>query len=197
LTQKESAFVHSLLPITALGGTAPRIDTVANLTLSENPSLALASVTARADHRSACRAQLKTLLGSDAPAPGKACLRDPELAFWTGPDQWMIVAPFESHEDLAARLKARFGETASITEQTDACACFDLRGDGIDAVMELLCAINIRTMQTGDATRTSIHHLGCFVIRMAPANGLRILGPRASAGSLHHAILTAMTSALL
>lgn len=188
--------MHSLSPITALGGTTPRIDTMAKLTLSENPSLALASVTARADHTSACRAHLKALLGSDAPAPGKACLHDPELAFWTGSDQWMIVAPFESHEDLAARLKARFGETASITEQTDAWACFDLRGDGIDAVMELLCAVNIRKMYTGDAARTVIHHLGCFVIRMAPASELRILGPRASAGSLHHAIFTAITSAL-
>jgi sarcosine oxidase subunit gamma len=196
LTQKEFAFVHSLFPLIALGGAAPRIDTVANLTLSENPNLALASVAARADHTSACRTHLKTLLWSDAPAPGKACLNDTELAFWTGPDQWMVAAPFDSQEDLAARLKAQFGVAASITEQTDAWACFDLRGDGIDAVLELLCAINIRAMQTGDATRTVIHHLGCFVIRLAPEQGLRILGPRASAGSLHHAILTAMTSVL-
>lgn len=188
--------MHSLSPITALGGTTPRNDTIAKLTLSENPSLALASVTARTDHTSDCSAHLKALLGSDAPAPGKACLHDPELAFWTGPDQWIIAAPFESHEDLAARLKGRFGAAASITEQTDAWACFDLHGDGIDAVMELLCAINIRKMQTGDAARTVIHHLSCFVLRMAPENGLRILGPRASAGSLHHAILTAMKSAL-
>ncbi|MEH6648122.1 sarcosine oxidase subunit gamma [Sulfitobacter sp.] len=188
--------MHRLSPITALGGGAPRIDTVANLTLSENPDLALASVAARTDHTSACQAHLKALLGSDAPAPGKACLHDPELAFWTGPNQWMVAAPFNSHEDLVARLKAQFGELASITEQTDAWACFDLRGDGIAPVMELLCAINIRTMQTGDAARTVIHHLGCFVIRMTPEHELRILGPRASAGSLHHAILTAMTSAL-
>ena len=188
--------MHSLSPITALGGGAPRIDVVAQLTLTENPNLALASVAARADQIPACLAHLKALLGADAPAAGKACLHDPEMAFWTGPDQWMVAAPFDSQEDLAARLKVRFGGAASITEQTDAWVCFDLRGDGIDAVLELLCAINIRKMQTGDATRTVIHHLGCFVIRLDPARGLRILGPRASAGSLHHAILTAMTSAL-
>ena len=113
-----------------------------------------------------------------------------------GPDQWMVGAPFDTHEDLAAQLKSRFGDTASVVEQTDAWVCFDLRGDGIDDVMEFLCAINIRAMQTGDATRTVIHHLGCFVIRRDPANWVRILGPRASAGSLHHAIFTAITSAL-
>ncbi len=108
----------------------------------------------------------------------------------------MISAPFASQEDLATKLKGRFGEIASITEQTDAWVCFDLRGDAIEDVMELLCALNIRAMQTADATRTVIHHLGCFVICHEPANWVRILGPRASAGSLHHAILTAMTAAL-
>ena len=108
----------------------------------------------------------------------------------------MAGAPIDSHEDLAAQLKTRMGETASITEQTDAWVCFDLQGDRMEDVVELLCNINIRAMKTGDATRTSIHHLGCFVLRRDPANWVRILGPRASAGSLHHALLTAMKSAL-
>jgi sarcosine oxidase subunit gamma len=189
-------FVHNLTPITALGGSAPRIDTVSNLTLSENPNLAVASLAARADHVSACLAHLNTLFGSHAPEPGRLCVHDPLAAIWTGPDQWMVTAPFDSHEDLATDLKSRFGETASITEQSDAWVCFDLSGDGIDPVMELLCAINIRAMADGDAARTVIHHLGCFVLKTTPKNSLRILGPRASAGSLHHAILAAMRSAL-
>jgi sarcosine oxidase subunit gamma len=108
----------------------------------------------------------------------------------------MVGAPFETHEDLAERLKHRFGPTASITEQTDAWCCFDLRGDGMEAVLELCCNLNIRAMKTGDATRTSIHHLGCFVLRRDPADWVRILGPRSSATSLHNALKTAMISAL-
>ena len=161
------------------------------MTLTENPGLALASIAARRGHEQACKDHLRALIG-DVPGPGRAQLHDPEAAFWTGPDNWMAGAPFDTHEDLAAQLKARFGETASITEQTDAWVCFDLRGDGIEAVMERLCAIDIRAMVTGDAQRTVIHHLGCFVLRRDPADWLRILGPRASAGSLHHAIVTAM-----
>ena len=188
--------MHNLTPITALGGTTLRVDTVAGLSLTEKPDLALASVAARVGHETVCAKHLADLLGATAPGPGKACLRDPEAAFWVGPDQWMVGAPFATHEDLAAQLVARFGETASITEQTDAWVAFDLRGDGMEAVMELLCPLNIRAMQTGDATRTSIHHLGCFVIRRDPAEWVRILGPRSSAGSLHHAIHSAMISAL-
>lgn len=188
--------MHNLTPITALGGTAPRIDTVSGVTLTEQPGLALASVAARIGHEAGCAQHLADLLEGPVPAPGKARLHDPEAAFWTGPDQWIVGAPFDTHEDLAAQLVHRFGKTASITEQTDAWVTFDLRGDGMEAVMELLCPLNIRAMQTGDATRTSIHHLGCFVLRRDPSNWLRILGPRSSAGSLHHAIHSAMISAL-
>jgi sarcosine oxidase subunit gamma len=174
------------------------------MTLSENPGLALASVAARLGHEVECAAYMADLLGRDAPDPGKACLRDPEAAFWMGPDQWMVSAPYASHEDLAVQLKSRFGATASITEQSDAWACFDLQGPEhgpehgpeIERVMELLCPLNLRQMQTGDATRTVIHHLGCFVIRQDPPEHLRILGPRASAGSLHHGIVEAMGSVL-
>lgn len=187
--------VHDLTPITALGGATAQVDTVAGVTLTENPGLALASVMARMGHEAACAAHLADLLESDAPGPGRCRLHDPEAAFWMGPDQWMVGAPFDTHEDLAAQLKTRFGETASITEQTDAWATFDLRGDGMEAVMELCCNINIRAMQTGDAQRTSIHHLGCFALRRDPSNWVRILTPRSSAASLHHALKTAMVSA--
>ncbi|MFK7838344.1 MAG: sarcosine oxidase subunit gamma [Sulfitobacter sp.] len=188
--------MHDLTPITALGGTEPRVDTEAGVTLTENPGLALASVAARMGHEETCRKHLSDLLEGPVPEPGKCRLHDPEAAFWMGTDQWMVGAPFETHEDLADQLKARMGNSASVTEQTDAWACFDLRGDGIEAVMELCCNINIRAMQTGDAQRTSIHHLGCFVLRRDPSNWVRILGPRASAGSLHHALLTAMQAGL-
>lgn len=188
--------MHDLEPITALGGHSARVDTVAGVTLTENSGLALASVTARRGHEDTCRAHLGDVLEHSAPAVGKCVLHDPEAAFWMGPDQWMVGAPFDTHEDLAEQLKSRMGDSASVTEQTDGWACFDLRGDGIEAVMELCCNIDIRAMQTGDAVRTSIHHLGCFVLRRDPADWLRILGPRASAGSLHHALLTAMKAAL-
>ncbi|MFT7060613.1 MAG: heterotetrameric sarcosine oxidase gamma subunit [Pseudorhodobacter sp.] len=180
--------VHNLTAITALGGTVPRLETAGNLTLTENPDIALANLAARRGHVSACQQHLAALVNSAVPGPGKAVLHHPEAAFWIGPDQWMVGAPFARHEDLAAQLKTRLGDAALVTDQTVAWVCFDLRGDGIEDVMALLCALNVTAMQTGDASRTVIHHLGCFVIRRDPANWVRILGPRASAGSLHHAI---------
>ncbi len=185
--------VHDLKPITALGGTDPRVDTVGSVTLTENPGLALASVAARMGREAACKDHLKSVIGA-VPGPGECQLNDPEAGFWMSPDMWMVGAPFDTHEDLASQLKKRFGDTASVTEQTDGWCCFDLRGAGMENVMERLCPINMRAMQTGQAQRTSIDHLGCFVLRRDPADWVRILGPRSSAASLHHALLTAMQS---
>lgn len=56
---------------------------------------------------------------------------------------------------------------------------------------ERLCAVPIRRMQSGDAQRTLIHQISCFVIKRVDPDHIRVLGPRASAGSLHHALITA------
>ncbi len=187
--------MHDLPPITPLGGTEPQSVTVAGLTCTEQCDLALASVAARLGKEKNCAAALKHLLGLEAPGAGKALLSAPYSAVWAGPDQWMLGADIATHEDIAARVKDALKDSASVTEQTDAWCCFDLSGEGIAPVMELLCNIDMRRMTSGDATRTTIHHLGCFVVCGDPDSFLRILGPRASAGSLHHAVLTAMHSA--
>lgn len=187
--------MHDLSPITPLGGRAPQIDTVGGLTCTEHCDLALASVAARLGKERACTTALENLLGAAPPLAGKAHLAAPYSAVWTGPDQWMLGADIATHEDIAARLKTALTSAASVTEQTDAWCCFDLTGDGLHPVMELLCPVNMRALASGDATRTTIHHMGCFVICGDPASFVRILGPRASARSLHHAILTAMRSA--
>ena len=188
--------MHDLTPITALGGTAPRVDTVADVTLTEVPDVALASVAARLGKETACARNLETLLGAAAPAPGRATTGKDYAALWMGPDQWMLSADFRTHEDIAALVKSTLTDTASVTEQTDAWTCFDLTGPRINAVLELLCNIDLTQCGTGDATRTSIHHLGCFVTCTDAGQSVRIFGPRASAGSLHHAITTAMAAAL-
>lgn len=185
--------MHDLQTITALGGLEPRVDTFPHVTIAENDGLALASVAARMGHENACQATLKKLIGA-VPGPGKAQLNDPEAGFWMGPDQWMIGAPRERHEMLAEKLADMFGKTASITEQSGAWVCFDITGPAMVDMCERLCAAPIRKMAAGDAQRTMIHQMSCFVIRRKNADHVRILGPRASARSLHHALITAAHS---
>ncbi len=186
--------MHDLTPITALGGLAPQVDTHGGVTCTEVPDVALASYAARLGQEKLAQAALKKVLG--AAVPDVARLVEAELAaFWMGPDQWMIEAPLARHETLAEDLANAARGVASVTEQTDAWTRFDLTGDRLETVLELLCQMNIRAMRAGDAHRGSIHHLGCFVICRG-AEHFSIYGPRASAGSLHHALVSEMKSVL-
>ncbi len=182
--------MHDLPVITALGGSEPRVDVFDTITIAENDGVAFASVAARIGHEAACHTVLKTLLGA-VPETGRAVLHDPEAGFCMGPDQWMLGAPRATHELLADQLKALFGDSASVTEQTGAWVCFDVTGTAMRDLSERICNVPIRTMVAGDVRRTVIHQLGCFVIKRTADDHIRILGPRASAGTLHHALVTA------
>ncbi len=185
--------MHDLQSITALGEAEPRTDKIGTVTIAENDGVALASVAARLGQEAACQKVIKQLLGA-VPDVGRAVLHDPEAGFWMGPDQWMIGAPMGTHEDLADQLKAKLGDTASVTEQSGAWVVFDATGKKMPDMCELLCNIPIRKMTSGDVRRTSIHQMSCFVIRRVAEDHIRILGPRASAQSLHHALITAAKS---
>ena len=186
--------MHDFAEITPLGGRAPRVDSVAGVTLTEVTDRALASVAARLGQEKAANKLMTELLGEAAPLPGRSTGSEIS-AFWMGPDNWMVEAPFASHEDLAAQISVKAKGCVSVTEQTDGWCRFDVQGDDLAAVFEILCPVDLRKGGAGDATRTSIDHLGCFVVRRKD-DLVSVIGPRSSAGSLHHALLTAMKAAL-
>ena len=179
---------HRLKPLTPLGNTTPQTDTIGPITITENTSVALASLATRKGREADVASAAKTL-NITLPTPGHAS----ENALWLSPDQWMIESPFDTHEDIVGHLKPAFKDAASITEQTDAWVRFDLFGPNLPAMFELLCNLDTSATQPGHATRTVIEHLGCYVTRRA--DHFTILGPRSSAKSLHHALITAAKSA--
>jgi sarcosine oxidase subunit gamma len=186
--------VHSLRPLTALGGSSPQQDRIGALTIVETPDVALASVAARLGQEAVCRKALGGALGAAVPEPGKALLVDPVSALWMGPDQWLLWARHQSHELLADGIKTELGAAASVTEQNDAWVCFDVSGPSVVDLSERLCAAPARRMRTGDAQRTAIHHMGCFLIVLEAGQEFRFVAPRSSAGSFHHALVTAARS---
>lgn len=185
--------MHDLASITALGGTEPRVDTYPHVTIAENDGVSFASVAARNGKEKACHTTLKKLLGA-VPQTGRAVLHDPEAGFCIGLDQWLLGAPRDTHELLERQLKDLFGDNASVTEQSGAWVVFDITGPAMEDLCERLCNVPIRQMVSGDVRRTVIHQLGCFVIRRTAQDHIRILGPRASAATLHHALITAAQS---
>ncbi len=184
---------HRLKPITPLGNDAPDAVTIGPVTIAEVTDTALASLAARLGEEAAT-ADAADAAGIPLPGPGQSAKGATYAAFWLSPQQWMVEAPFATHEDIIAILKPHFGEAASLTEQTDAWARFDVTGADLPSMFERLSAFDLRAHGPGAATRTVIDHLGCYVV-IRGAGHLSILGPRSSAATLFHALETAARSA--
>jgi sarcosine oxidase subunit gamma len=175
-------------------GATPRIERIGAVTVAENVDRSLASVTCRLAKDEAFTAAAHALFGVRPPDPGRWTEGSEYSLIWTGPGQWFVQAAFSNHEDIAARLSAGLGGSASVTEQTDAWAQFDLSGPDMPSVLERLTSADTRRMDRGAATRTIIEHIGCFVICRAAATSFTVMGPRSYAGSLQHALLAAAHS---
>ena len=185
-----------LKPQLPLGGASPRIETFAGLAITENPGFALASLASRRDRAAEFASAVQALFGFALPGPGRFAASPPYTVIWTGPEQWLVEAPMATHEDIARMLKGKLGGAASVTEQTDGWARFELEGARLAGVFERLCALDLRQMQAGEARHTIFEHLGCLVMCRVPLTVITVLGPRSAARSLHHAMVTAAKSVL-
>lgn len=182
---------HRLKPLSALGPSFLASDAVGPVIIAETMDTALASLAARRG----CEAEVEARAdeaGIPLPGAGQAAAQRDWGAFWVGSQMWFLEAPYATHEDIATHLKAIFGDAASITEQTDAWARFDVAGP-LQPLFERLCNLNLDRFSPGSATRTVIEHLGTYAIRRAP-DRMTLLGPRSSAASLHHALWGAARS---
>lgn len=186
--------MHDLAPLTPLGASAPHCDDIGPLRIAETPDWALASVSARLGQEASCKPALAALIGAAPPDIARYTRGTPVNAFWIGPHSWMLEAPYASHADLAAQAKAGLGDCASVTDQSDAWVRFDLTGEGIARVMERLCNLDFAAMEPDTVRRSVIAHIGCHVIGHDSAH-VTLYGPRSSAQSLHHALVTAAKSA--
>lgn len=186
---------YTLTPTPALGTGAPACVSHGDYQLCEVADLAIASVSCRAGQSENATQSLKAHLGLDAlPGPGKSAASGPFRVFWSAPDQWMITAPHGSHEMLAAEMKNALGASASVTEQNDGWACFELTGPDLTPVFERLANFDAGKLSTGDALRTVIDHTGCFVLCLDHPTHARLFCLRSFARSFHHAIAITLRS---
>lgn len=185
LTRMEGACVTDLKPITALGASSARVQSMGSLTLCETPHLAFASLALR-------RGQgVPTPFGLTLPQAGGFVGQNGLGAFWTGSDQWMLCAEGRGDSDFAADVRAQ-APGCSVTEQTDGWAAVDVTVAD-DAQMQTLLAklfnLNPEFLSPGHATRTGLHHMTVFVVRPNTTQ-LRVIGMRSLADSLWHTLET-------
>lgn len=186
--------MHDLAAITPLGGILPKVDTIGAIRIAEVTDTAIASVTTRLGKEKPFLAAAKKFFGVALPSPGTWAAGKDYVLIWTGPNQWFAEAPFATHEDIAHIVKIGLGDSASVTEQTDGWARFDVEGATVVDMLERLCPAPIRRMTTAEATRTIMEHIGCFMVCRAAGARFSVICPRSFAGSLHHALHVAARS---
>jgi sarcosine oxidase subunit gamma len=187
--------MHDLAPLYPLGGHSPQIDVYDRITLTENADYAYVSIAAHLGCNDKLNDIAKKTIGVALPSAGNMTNQNDVTAIWSGPEQWMIEAPINSHETMADDLALKLAGIAAVTEQNDAFVRFDLTGELCVNVLERLCAVNSRQMPFNTATRTAIEHISCFILHHS-AGYFSILGARSSAQSLHHNLTNSINSVL-
>lgn len=184
----------ALLPRCALGGDKPEARLIAGLKISENPGLAMASLAARSGQEGEVLKAARKLTGFALPGPGGLAGAGDWQAFWAGPGQWLVTAPFSSHEDIARIVKSAVAAAASVTEQTDGWVRFEVAGARVCEMFERLCNVDVRAMKSGRATRCQIEHLGSFLLCNEAGAAFSVLTLRSGARSMFHALESAARS---
>ncbi|NVO28927.1 sarcosine oxidase subunit gamma [Donghicola sp. C2-DW-16] len=176
-----------LIPLTALGAVDARTARFGALTLAEDDSLGLASLTLRKGQA------VPTPFGLTLPEVGGVTTSGPYGAFWTGAGQWMITGAGQGTGDFAARVRAEAPDS-SITEQTDGFAAIRITSaagpDLIPALMAKLVNLPPAAYASGRATRTGLEHMTVFVLRPSDTQ-ITVIGMRSYAASMWHAISVA------
>lgn len=172
--------------LTALGHGAAETVEIGPYRIVERCDVALASVAVRRGQDEAFAAAASAA-GVPLPGPSGSAAGAVYSVFWATPEMWFVEAPFASHEDIVPALKPAFGETASITEQTDAWVRFDVSGAGLVALFERLSNLDLAALPDGFASRTVMEHLGVYLIKRS-AGEVTLYGPRSSAAGLLHAL---------
>ncbi len=172
--------------LTALGHDTAKVVAIGPYQITERFDVALASLAMRRGQDAAFGAAAQKA-GVPLPPPSSYAAGKVYSAFWVTPEMWFVEADFASHQDITAHLKPAFGETASITEQTDAWVRFDVAGADLEALFERLTNLDLATLLDGFASRTVIEHLGVYLIKHS-ATQVVLYGPRSSAQGLLHAL---------
>ncbi|NSY39337.1 sarcosine oxidase subunit gamma [Leisingera sp. ANG59] len=183
---------YRLFPRTAFGAESAHSVSIAGVTLTERPDVALASVAARTGEAEIA-GTMAELCGGPC-GVGQYKEGAPFSTFWSGPDQWFVLADHAAHETLAAELQARLGDRASVTEQNDGWVVFDLTGNALTPMLERLCNIDLARFEAGQAQRCVIEHISSFVLCRDPGLSYRLMCGRSFARSFAHAVETIMAS---
>jgi methylglutamate dehydrogenase subunit D len=154
------------------------------LTIVERTGIAFASVSAKRDKRGALAGALDTAFGIALPDGPRRVTTGALTLAGTGQAQWIASAEGPDAAGLAARLRARIGPFAVVTDQSDARLVLHLSGPNVRDVLAKGVPIDLdpRVFKVGDVAVTLAAYVGVQIDRVDEAT-YQLTTPRSTAGS--------------
>lgn len=153
----------------------------------------LALVACRRGKWAALISSVKRRFGVEPPRAGKVIRVGERLLVWSGPEQFLVMVP-RRDTPLADELTKALGDTASVSDQSDARCLLALSGPQVRDVLAKLVSIDLddSIFPSGSAAATIIDHTNVVIWRGLDDRDIyHILCPTSYAGSLWHAVVEA------
>ena len=179
--QQERSALHGI----AIPGRYGRGAGTPGLWIEERADIALASVIARGGKRDALVSAVETTYGVALSAGLRRATRGAVTFSGTGPDQWIASAEVPEAANFAARLRARIGLFAAVSDQSDARLVLRLSGPHVRDVLAKGVPIDLhpKVFKMGDVATTLVAYIGVQVDMLDDAPVYQLTAPRSTAGS--------------
>jgi len=164
----------------------------ADVTLEEITDISLMSIAQPQRGRTALQKAVRAAWGCSLPVPGASARSKDNTVrlLCLGPDSFMVIfAEGIPVRDAATRLDGK----GYCTDQSDNWVALRIAGPMARTALARICPINLHAdvFPLGAFARTSMEHLGAFVLREGPDEFL-LMSASSSASSFLHAITTSV-----
>ncbi len=138
------------------------------------------------------KSAIKDGFGLAMPTSVKSTANDKTRLLMTQPDQVFAMTPRTKHAETT--IAKAIGDTAYITDQTDAWVVLELSGPSSRTALERICQVDLdaQVFKLNQMARTTMEHMGSIVIRNGKDSFLLMSGSSSAASFLHAVELSAM-----
>jgi len=155
------------------------------LVVEERTDLAFASVTAKRGKRFALVNAVNTAFGVALPDGPRRATRGSVTFAGTGPDQWIASAEGADAAGFAAKVRARIGPFAAVSDQSDARLVLRVSGPRARDVLAKGVPVDLhpKAFKPGDVACTVIGYVNTQIDMLDDAPTYQLAAPRSMAGS--------------
>jgi len=155
------------------------------LIIEERTDVAFASLTAKRGKRFALVNAVNTAFGVALPDGPRRATRGAVTFAGTGPDQWIASAEGNEAAGFAAKVRARIGPFAAVSDQSDARLVLCLSGPKVRDVLAKGVPVDLhpQAFKPGDVACTVVGYINTQIDMLDDRPTFQLAAPRSMAGS--------------